>query len=102
VAGHVSPSSGSLPVADAQAQPGELIVNILTGAMCVRTIQPTCEAPAEEAHDAGDRVRMDDDGGWQMPIGVVFSNTMPPRPTLVTREVTRCEVLTHARSHRAL
>jgi hypothetical protein len=70
-----------LPVAGTQAQPGG-ILNILTGARHVRTIQPTRAAATEEANDALDLVRMEDDGGcWRMPSDPSSSIPRPPAAT---------------------
>src|SRR5688572_15305069 len=46
-----------------------LIVNVATARTHARTSEPTPEAPNEKANDdALDLVRMDDDGGWRMPL----------------------------------
>jgi xanthosine utilization system XapX-like protein len=43
-------------------------VGIVTGGMWVGNLQRPSPSPREETDDALDLVRMDDDGGWRVPL----------------------------------
>jgi hypothetical protein len=69
------------PVPRRGTRPVGLIASVVTGGMCVGTLQGPSEMPTEETNDALDLVRMDDDGGWRVPLQASLRDSRPPTGT---------------------
>ena len=72
-------------------RPAGHIVSVVPEGMCVGMLQRSSETPTqEETDDALDLVRMDDDGGWRVPLEPSLSESRPPTRTPVEQALREC------------
>jgi hypothetical protein len=79
------------PVPSRDTRPAGLIVSVVPEGMCVGMLQRSREMPTqEETDDALDLVRMDDDGGWRVPLEPSLTESRPPTRTPVEQALREC------------